>query len=256
MSFKTRDEILNAVFSSSNNTLNTVYKSDGEVLNLIYDPEAKALRVNIQGLSDSAAVGIIDGEVSTFADLPAASTHITQIYIVKQTTGIPLINRKQAGMYYSDGASWALLDIDLNAANVYYSGSLESTTVKAALDELHTLITEETITATAAADIIGHTSIAVVGGMAYPADNTNLDHINIITGIAKNSCSLGGEVVLQTKGYMTENSWNWVIGMPVFVGAGGVLTQATDSGLFIMQVGVADQTNRIIIDLKMPIRRA
>jgi hypothetical protein len=136
MNVKTTAEILNAVFTGD--ALDTVYKTDSEVLNLVYDPDANALKVNIEGFSGGGGTGesIIDGEVSTYAELPPASEHAGEIYIVSTTTGIPLINRKQAGMYRSDGASWTLLDVDLQADKVYYSGALTAANVADAIDEL------------------------------------------------------------------------------------------------------------------------
>jgi hypothetical protein len=133
--YKTTAEILNAVFTGD--ALDTVYKTDSEVLNLVYDPDTNALKVNIEGFSGGGTgESIIDGEVSTYAELPPASEHAGEIYIVSTTTGIPLINRKQAGMYRSDGASWTLLDVDLQADKVYYSGTLTATNVADAIDEL------------------------------------------------------------------------------------------------------------------------
>jgi hypothetical protein len=49
-----------------------------------------------------------------------------------------LINRRQAGMYRSDGTSWSLLDVNLSADKVYYTGTLTSENVLDALEELNT----------------------------------------------------------------------------------------------------------------------
>jgi hypothetical protein len=48
-------------------------------------------------------------EVNTYADLPAANLHATEIYIVLTSTGVWLINRKDAGLWYSNGSSWTRL---------------------------------------------------------------------------------------------------------------------------------------------------
>lgn len=50
--------------------------------------------------------GIRYGEVSTYADLPLASEHNGEIYVVLQGTGIYIINRKSAGLYLSNGSTW------------------------------------------------------------------------------------------------------------------------------------------------------
>ena len=44
--------------------------------------------------------------VNTFADLPEASKHENEIYIVKTATGVMFVNRKRAGLYLSDGSGW------------------------------------------------------------------------------------------------------------------------------------------------------
>lgn len=132
MGYRSVKEIFNAVFDSPNPELKAVSKTTDNVLNLIYDPEANALRVNLEGFSGN----IIDGEADTFTDLPTAAEHTGDIYIVRTTTGVLLINRKQAGLYRSDGANWNLLDVDLQADKVYYTGSLISGNVQDALNEL------------------------------------------------------------------------------------------------------------------------
>jgi hypothetical protein len=52
---------------------------------------------------------IVDGEVNTFAELPAAASHSAEVYLVKQSTGVWLINRKSGGLYLSDGAAWSII---------------------------------------------------------------------------------------------------------------------------------------------------
>lgn len=44
--------------------------------------------------------------VSTFANLPSASSYTNQYFIVDNPSGIWLINRKEAGFYKSDGTNW------------------------------------------------------------------------------------------------------------------------------------------------------
>ena len=58
---------------------------------------------------------IIDGEVNTYADLPASASHNGEIWIVKTTTGVIFVNRKVAGLYVSNGTTWTIItpvDID------------------------------------------------------------------------------------------------------------------------------------------------
>ena len=48
----------------------------------------------------------ISGTVTTYADLPAAADHEDELYAVTTASGTIFINRKAAGVYRSDGASW------------------------------------------------------------------------------------------------------------------------------------------------------
>ncbi|MFW6377055.1 MAG: hypothetical protein ACOCZ5_00270, partial [bacterium] len=48
-------------------------------------------------------------EVNTFNDLPSASDHSSEIYLVRSGSGVYLINRKEAGLYYSNGSTWKRL---------------------------------------------------------------------------------------------------------------------------------------------------
>lgn len=59
------------------------------------------------GASGSGVV--IDGEVDTFGDLPSAVSHAGEVYLVKQSSGVWLINRKSGGLYLSDGATWSII---------------------------------------------------------------------------------------------------------------------------------------------------
>jgi hypothetical protein len=77
-------------------------------------------------------------EVSTWADLPDATTHSGDIYIVQTTTGI-IGFRKLAGLWRSDGASWIYLGLyGRNASEIVNvpAGTIAATDVQAALNEL------------------------------------------------------------------------------------------------------------------------
>jgi hypothetical protein len=79
--------------------------------------------------------------VDTYADLPSAAENTSKTFIVATTTGIIGVNRKQAGLYFSDGLTWRRLAVNYNAEQTYYNNAnsgLISTNVKAAIDEIDT----------------------------------------------------------------------------------------------------------------------
>jgi hypothetical protein len=52
---------------------------------------------------------------TTYADLPDATLNAGKIFIVLQSSGVWLINRKEAGMWRSDGVTWTRLGSWLDA---------------------------------------------------------------------------------------------------------------------------------------------
>ncbi|NJO64328.1 MAG: hypothetical protein HC836_41030 [Richelia sp. RM2_1_2] len=48
-------------------------------------------------------------QVNLFSDLPAAATVPGEIYVVLTSSGLYVINRREAGLYYSNGATWRRL---------------------------------------------------------------------------------------------------------------------------------------------------
>jgi hypothetical protein len=57
----------------------------------------------------SGGTGFIEGVVNTFADLPSAASSSNEIYIVLQSTGQYVLNRNEAGLYFSNGTVWRRL---------------------------------------------------------------------------------------------------------------------------------------------------
>ena len=60
----------------------------------------------------------VGGSVSTFADLPVASSHNGEVWYVQTNTGVYLVNRKNKGYYYSDGSSWTVWETDALAQDI------------------------------------------------------------------------------------------------------------------------------------------
>ena len=64
-----------------------------------------------KGITESqlSAQILISGEVEYFSQLPSAINSTNDIYIVLKDSGVAFINKKHAGVYYSDGSSWLRL---------------------------------------------------------------------------------------------------------------------------------------------------
>lgn len=64
---------------------------------------------DFSGSGGTSSSGTTYPEVSTYSELPTASSYSNKIYVVRNASGIYLINRKEAGLYYSNGISWSRL---------------------------------------------------------------------------------------------------------------------------------------------------
>lgn len=106
------------------------YNSNNKTLAILLN-DASVVTADLKTLQDFELV-------DTFANLPDATLNATQVRVVTTTTGIIGLTRKQAGMYYSDGATWTRLDVNYQADKTYYNNAdsmFTSTNVKGALDE-------------------------------------------------------------------------------------------------------------------------
>lgn len=98
--------------------------------------------------------------VNAFADLPDPTTVPQQKYWVLTSTGVYLVNRRNAGAYYSDGAVWTWLGNNPTTADQIGNvpaGGIAATNVQSALNELDT---DKEVAGTAAAAIVTHVGLA------------------------------------------------------------------------------------------------
>jgi len=118
--------------------------------------------------------GAINGRVSVYADLPDATISTDQVWIVEEASGVPFINRKEAGLYYSNGVTWGYMPNSVQASFVQYNNSasqLDALNAQTAIDELDAYSDNiQTVT----------DGMGVQSGMALSADTTTF---NISAGI-------------------------------------------------------------------------
>lgn len=69
-------------------------------------------------------------------------------------------------------------------------------------------------------------------------------------GISVSAASAGTPIPIRTSGLTTETSWNWVSG-PIYLGAGGTLTQTVPTMGAIVSMGVAAGPDRMRVDPKL-----
>ena len=96
----------------------------------------------------------------------------------------------------------------------------------------------------------GHRAVTVDGFHASPADADKLAGISMTSGV------FGATVDVVVKGLMEEGSWNWTPGLPVFIGAAGVLTQNPSTTGLIRRIAWAVSPTSLNVDILPPIAQS
>lgn len=112
--------------------------------------------------------------------------------------------------------------------------------------------TSPVITLTAGADIGGHRGVSVgPDGLGMYADKGSApDCIGVSAGAAVD----GAALAVQTSGEMTESSWSWNPGEPVYLGDNGLLTQTPTTTGNLVVIGTATGEKRLLINIEQPIQ--
>ena len=108
---------------------------------------------------------------------------------------------------------------------------------------------------TALAALGSHRGVRLdTGGVDYASadDAAGLESaIGITTAAAEEDAT--ARVALA--GPITEPSWSWTHGRPVYFGLGGLLTQTAPTSGAIRQVGIAETSTRLLVQLSPTIKK-
>ncbi|MDB5716302.1 MAG: hypothetical protein JWO15_3699 [Sphingomonadales bacterium] len=87
------------------------------------------------------------------------------------------------------------------------------------------------------------------------ASSDNPNHAFLVRGLTLNSVpGAGNEVQIQTTGDITDSTWNWIPGKPIFLGTNGNISQIYDSSKsFSLIIGVAITPTTILLKVQNPI---
>ena len=93
--------------------------------------------------------------------------------------------------------------------------------------------------------VSGHRAV-----MATPLGAAHADPANAgaVVGISKNAAAAGDLVGIATQGTLTEPTWTWTPGQPVFFIADGLLTQTVPTTVAVMPIGTALTPTSIFIN--------
>lgn len=105
--------------------------------------------------------------------------------------------------------------------------------------------------AAAAGGVAGHRAVSVLldGTLAH-ADPADADHC---IGISRNAASEGDQVSVANRDTLSEPTWTWTPGLPVFFVADGVLTQAIPTSVCVAPIGLALTPTSILITRITPV---
>lgn len=106
-----------------------------------------------------------------------------------------------------------------------------------------------------AGEILGGQRLVVTqNGKLYHADKDTPAHINTVLGLTLSSAVVGENAKVMREGPVIEPSWNWEPDKPVYLGNNGLLTQAVPESGFMLVIGIAETSKKIIMELQPPIK--
>lgn len=114
----------------------------------------------------------------------------------------------------------------------------------------------QTLTLTAAQDLSGHrVVVAGASGAAY-ADPAIPAHVDALLGLTTGAALTGEEATILAAGELTEPSWSWTPGLPLYVTAGGLLSHTPPASGWTQIAALALSATRIVLTPRQAINLA
>ncbi len=107
-----------------------------------------------------------------------------------------------------------------------------------------------TVNITASENLGGHRVVTVEG--YYASNQVSTDKFKVL-GVTTGAASIGGTATIATFGTITESSWNWTVGNPVFLSTNGQLTQTPPTTGFRTIIGKPETATKLFINISEPI---
>lgn len=109
-----------------------------------------------------------------------------------------------------------------------------------------------TLSMVAGSNLNGHT-VVITDSNAKVVNPVVLADGDVLVGITTGAAIVDSVVEVQYTGTLVEPSWNWTLGLPIFVGPNGTLTQTPPSTGVLQIIAYPILSNRILIDKQQPI---
>lgn len=106
---------------------------------------------------------------------------------------------------------------------------------------------------TTAAAISGHRVVKLLeDGTVDYADASDFDDASIVLGLTLGAAIMGASIQVREHGLVTEGSWTWTPGLPVWLGATGHLTQTPPvaPAAFSLAIGSAIAADTVFIRIE------
>lgn len=85
------------------------------------------------------------------------------------------------------------------------------------------------------------------------ATNTDLNKSRSVLGITQGAVVDGELLTIQSAGEITEGSWNWIPQQFVYLSTNGLLTQSAPTIGFLLIIGFAVSSTKILLNIGHPI---
>lgn len=95
--------------------------------------------------------------------------------------------------------------------------------------------------------------VVLRNGELFYADTTDTANIGLVIGMTVAAATIGQDTQVQFLGNLTELSWSWTVGSPVYFNASGVPTQTQPTSGFSQIIGFASTATQLYIQLREPI---
>jgi len=82
-------------------------------------------------------------------------------------------------------------------------------------------------------------------------DSTNVSNV---LGITLNAAAQGASVSVQMAGEITEPTWMWTLGLPIFLGNDGQMTQAVPTSGYLLQVAIPVSSTKVNVAIMPAIK--
>lgn len=230
-----------------------VYNSDGRIVYSI-EPQAEAT-VSLSGSltqTSSGSLVRINASFSMSGSSIQASSGTAYISAFVSFSGSA--TQTSSGSVAFDFESWRAIalentdvEFDTVEANTFVGDGSGLTNVGAG--------DATTISKQAGENISALQVLVAVDGEVFVASSDEPDDAGRLCGVAVTAASSGNSVDVRIFGELTDSGWSWSPG-PVYLGLNGALTQSVPTSGFIAQIGVALDSDSILISIKQPIRRS